>query len=71
MPCEKALSIISLLAITIVIAMHFRTTKAYLQQLGREKYHQEEMENDATIIQQNEEMLKIQQKAIRSYRKRA
>ena len=60
LPSEKALSIISLL-ITIVIACI-----SYYQSLSpaawQEKYHQEEMENDATIIQQNEEMLKIQQK---------
>ncbi|MEI3282495.1 MAG: hypothetical protein V8R61_07220 [Enterocloster sp.] len=47
--------------ITIVIACI-----SYYQSLSpaawQEKYHQEEMENDATIIQQNEEMLKIQQK---------
>ena len=60
LPSEKALSIISLL-ITILIAYI-----SYCQNLSpaawQEKYHQEEMENDATIIQQNEEMLKIQQK---------
>ena len=62
MPSEKALSIISLL-ITIVIACisYYQTlTPATLQ----EKYHQEEKENDDTIIQHNEEMLKIHQASL-------